>query len=411
MESTAQPTGSPNAAEEPSGPTLLTSLGTGNYVNVTYQYGQRQSTTSLVPVALAEWFQPTKMIVLLTQQAMNSNNWQLLREKVPYCQPAPIPEGRSEEEYWEIFDIITSELSGSEEVILDITHGFRSLPVIVLLAAVFLHESQRVKLRHIFYGAFEARDVDKGGPAPIFDLSPLLDLVQWAVATNRFRETGDARKLGDLLQDIQQRRRKSGAGSAGKGLPSQLKNPGRALSSLSQAIDLVRPKEICNYGQRLVEALDRAKPEIRVFARPFELVREQVQVEFGGLKRGDLASQRDLIKWYLEHGRLLQALIFAREWVISWTAEAINCGDLKHRGGIEDALNQLSHGHDPTNGNDILKSVKDLEASEQLRNIWNRLSDLRNDLAHCGFRSNPRHVNRLAAEADEIYDLLGALEC
>ncbi|BCW98128.1 MAG: hypothetical protein KatS3mg024_0955 [Armatimonadota bacterium] len=418
MESAVQPTVSPNATEEPSDLTLLTTLGTGKYVDVTYQYGQQQFTTSLVPVALAEWFKPTKTIVLLTEQAKNSDYWQLLSKKVQNCQEAKIPEGRSEEEYWKIFDIVTSALSGSKEVILDITHGFRSLPVIVLLAAVFLQESQGVKMRHIFYGAYEARDKDKGEPAPIFDLSPMLDLVQWAVATNRFLETGDARKLGHLLEEIQRRFYTSVEVSAGKEPPKQLQSAGQALSKLSQAIDLVRPADIREYSQKLMEELVTAKTEIQLFARPFELVREHVQAEFGGLKQGDLASQRDLIKWYLDHGRILQAMIFAREWVISWTAEAINRGDLKDRESIEHALNQVIHrseGRDPTKAKDIdpdiVKSVNDLEAREQLKDIWSELGGLRNDLAHCGFRKDRRKVNRLPDQAKEIYCLLRELEC
>ena len=40
----------------------------------------------------------------------------------------PIPEGRSEEELWQIFDICVAQVAEGDQIILDVTHGFRSLP-------------------------------------------------------------------------------------------------------------------------------------------------------------------------------------------------------------------------------------------------------------------------------------------
>jgi CRISPR-associated DxTHG motif protein len=42
-----------------------------------------------------------------------------------------IPEGRSEQELWEIFDRVASAVDEGDTILLDITHAFRSIPMIV----------------------------------------------------------------------------------------------------------------------------------------------------------------------------------------------------------------------------------------------------------------------------------------
>ncbi|MGQ9462826.1 MAG: CRISPR-associated DxTHG motif protein, partial [Candidatus Fervidibacter sp.] len=63
-------------------------------------------------------------------------------------------------------------------------HAFRSLPLIVFTVAVYLRRTKNVTIRHIVYGAYEAREPFRDPPQPedqaqIFDLTPLLDLLDW----------------------------------------------------------------------------------------------------------------------------------------------------------------------------------------------------------------------------------------
>jgi hypothetical protein len=51
---------------------------------------------------------------------------------------------------------------------------------LALLAAAFLRSAKGIRLRALLYGAYDARENDV---APVFDLTPFLDLLEWMFAT------------------------------------------------------------------------------------------------------------------------------------------------------------------------------------------------------------------------------------
>lgn len=87
----------------------------------------------------------------------------------------------------------------NSEIIFDITHAFRSIPVIVLLASAFLEKARNVKIKGVYYGQYDP----KNNRASIFDLTPAIKLLDWLTATDTFINTGSSQKLGQLLADIQ----------------------------------------------------------------------------------------------------------------------------------------------------------------------------------------------------------------
>jgi CRISPR-associated DxTHG motif protein len=110
-----------------------------------------------------------------------------------------IPDGKSEEELWEIFEAISKAVQEGDEIVFDITHGFRSLPMIALLTIAYLKQVKGVKVQHVVYGVYE-RD---NPMAPILDLTPFADLLDWLAAAKMFTATGDSSELGRLIQDVQ----------------------------------------------------------------------------------------------------------------------------------------------------------------------------------------------------------------
>lgn len=114
---------------------LITALGIRPYDKVKYRWNGHECGTSFVQQAFVEWFNPETTCVLLTSQARNEH-WSTLRELLhekTHVVEVDIPEGKSEEELWEIFKKISDAVDEGEEVIFDITHGFRSLPMVALL--------------------------------------------------------------------------------------------------------------------------------------------------------------------------------------------------------------------------------------------------------------------------------------
>ncbi|MCS7158706.1 MAG: TIGR02221 family CRISPR-associated protein, partial [Blastocatellia bacterium] len=154
----------------------LTFVGLGKYETAQYGYAGRIVESNLFPVALYEFFQPDQMIVFVTEQS-RARYWDELCQKLAgkiEPEPVEIPWGSDPDELWTIFDRVVERVSEREEVLFDITHGFRSLPFVVFLAIAYLRAVKNVSVRGVVYGAFEAKDSE--GRAPVFDLSPFLSL-------------------------------------------------------------------------------------------------------------------------------------------------------------------------------------------------------------------------------------------
>jgi len=395
---------------------IITFLGTGNYTEVTYKSNDvihGNIKTNLFPYALATWYQPSKVFVLLTEQAASHNNWKDLQSHLDQLScthiPVSIPDGKSERELWGIFDKITESVTSDDEIIFDITHGFRSLPVISLLAAAYLREAKRINLKHIFYGAYEAKD--DNNIAPVFDLTPFLDLLRWASATNVFLHSGDASQLGQMLSDIQVSAKRENQAVPP---PSKLRTCGEAFQNLSEALNLTRPDQIQKHSSKLLNCLDTASEEFETFARPFQIIRDGIKIEFRQFASSPLQSQQNLIKWYLEHNRILQAVTLAREWLITWIIKQIGRSDSSdERRDMTDTLNYLASRKGDTKKHgfrfkeDIRISLKD---KADWINLWSDISSLRNDLAHCGINENPRKLTKILTSAKDMIDKLLGLD-
>lgn len=112
------------------------------------------------------------------------------------CDLRLIPFGRDRSEQVELLQILARDIGPGDEVWLDVTHGFRHLPMISLLAAQYLRHTSAVRIRGLFYGAWEMREA---GATPVLDLSGLLDIADWISALAAFEASGDYGRLGPLL--------------------------------------------------------------------------------------------------------------------------------------------------------------------------------------------------------------------
>ena len=111
---------------------LLTFLGNPKeYHQTTYWWDGQEKQTRFAPVASCVFHHADRMIVFLTGEA--ERNWYqpLLEELPPDVAAEPvrdIPLGKKDTELWEIFNRICTAVPPEEEVVFDITHGFRSSP-------------------------------------------------------------------------------------------------------------------------------------------------------------------------------------------------------------------------------------------------------------------------------------------
>ncbi|MBM3189163.1 MAG: TIGR02221 family CRISPR-associated protein, partial [Chloroflexi bacterium] len=354
-----------------------------------------------------------RMLVLTTPQAREAS-WFVLEELGdPRIAEAPIPLAQDEAQLWSLFDCLTGLVGPGDTVIYDITHGLRFIPFVVFLAAAYLRKARGVGLEAIYYGAFEM-----GHPAPVLDLSPFVQLLDWLTATGQFLRTGDARELAGLLH---QEGLRSRSGS--------LKTLGDRLGDLSLAMMLCRPLEVMGSAEGLDRALDKARADLAACSRPFELLAERIRSEYASRALPEptshartaesLRRQLALVAWYLENNQVIQAITLAREWLITAVGWRQGRGFLlarEARKEIEDGLNGLDRltwregGLTEDELNDVGRQLLAWPEAGPLQALVNPLFSVRNDLDHAGMNPNPMKASTLARRArEEVWPALEAL--
>lgn len=392
-------------------------LGTGDYQEVLYTTGEIEHCTRFFPVALCKLFHPSKLIVLLTEAAKQKHGGGLSTELRALGQEfalVQIPEGAKETEIWDLFDSIAENFGEGERIILDVTHGYRSLPVLVTIAAVYLGVAKGARIEKMVYGAYEARDKTTNR-APVFDLTPFLDLLAWTTATDQFLQTGNALRLVKLLEQAQNLPYQSKA-PVGE-LPTRLKTTATALRNVTEAIRTVRPEEAMQETVRLLKALADAAAEARRWAKPFGLLIERTRQEYERFAlpdpkadiRANLRVQLDLLRWYIDKGQTVEAVILAREWLVSFTACLLDRDPIEDRQAVEDLLTTAAQSTYQEPQAAMPAEVAALPNGRRLAQVWDKVSDLRNDVAHVGARSQPRRSRGIITQVQEVFSWLSAL--
>ena len=111
-----------------------------------------------------------------------------------------IPDGKNEEEMWKIFNAVYDALKPNDELYFDLTHSYRYLPMLVLVLSNYAKFLKDVKVKHISYGNYEARNTETN-EAPLMDILPLTMLQDWTFAAADLIQNGNIKKLKELKED------------------------------------------------------------------------------------------------------------------------------------------------------------------------------------------------------------------
>lgn len=114
-----------------------------------------------------------------------------------------IPYGLDREEQMEIFSRIGKAFENfkeGDEIILDVTHSFRSLPLFTTSIINYFQSlsDKGIKFSKVYYGMLDAMN-EFNDVAPIIDISTAVELQDWTTAAYSFKEYGKGAMLADLL--------------------------------------------------------------------------------------------------------------------------------------------------------------------------------------------------------------------
>jgi CRISPR-associated Csx2 family protein len=113
-----------------------------------------------------------------------------------------IPLCENQEQFERLLAQMAEEVSPGDGVTLDVTHGLRHLPMLSLLAALYLRKVRQVTVRDIVYGAYEMRRPagdGQGEETPVLSLGGVLNIATWLEAISRFEASGDYGQFAELI--------------------------------------------------------------------------------------------------------------------------------------------------------------------------------------------------------------------
>lgn len=233
---------------------FISVLGTGNYAETVYYYknvqGEEIKTKTLfvqeasLKATFNEIAKEDRITIFLTQKAKkanwenrkytekdlerlqkNSNNTikvgdirvglkEVLEKSFPQIEveTVEILEGKNEEELWSISDCIYESIKDNEEIIFDVTHGFRSIPIQAITVLNYAKALKNILVNRILYGAYEVGSKRSDGNyyAPIFDITMCNEILNWSVAADAFARYGNSAHIYDLFKEERNRKRRMG---------------------------------------------------------------------------------------------------------------------------------------------------------------------------------------------------------
>lgn len=356
--------------------TILTILGAGRYEETNYQWEAWEHRTAYFSAAVASWFPDASVKVVATNKAWETHGAELSK-LVPRAQRIAIPDGADESELWAIFNVLVDAIHEKEAVVFDITHGFRSQPVLALLVAAFLRVAKGITLEAVIYGAYE-KDREN---SPVFDLTPFVAMLDWATATERFLETGDARKLATLMKARH---------------ISPLNPVSARLGELSEALVLNRTELVAKTATALSQKIEEAKKENwDASYTPLKLLLKRIEIGFALL--GDpepLKAQWNQIEWLAKHHHYSAAAALAREWLVSVRVWKFGGSVLPVVKAERDEAEAFLNGQ----RDDALVP----EGWKEAILLWRNLVDLRNDLSHCGMNLSPKKPKTITDQVEAL---------
>ena len=278
--------------------------------------------------------------------------------------------GLNRDEIFENFDIIIKleeEFNDEDEyeVILDITHSFRSTAFWMFLVMTYLTDvsNKKIKIIEVTYGMFEAKK-GKSDPSPIILLSSFLEILNWIKGASELKQYGNSYYILNELKD------------SNDNIPKDIK---QELSNFSNAMNM-------NYIGSLMESIDRLKnlkEQINGISGPAKHIVPEVLMNFiedfdlkesDDIKRAYLL-QATLAKWHCEQRRYAMAAININEALANYTANSLK---LKDKGNSKfdpnsEAKNWLRDLYNFTNVNDKYKKYAE---------VYHHTRRIRNEIAH-----------------------------
>ena len=282
--------------------------------------------------------------------------------------------GLNREEIFENFDSIIKleeEFNDEDEyeVILDITHSFRSTAFWMFLVMTYLTDvsNKKIKIIEVTYGMYEAKK-GKKDPSPIILLNSFLEILNWIKGASELKQYGNSYYILNELKD------------SNDDIPEDIK---KELRNFSNAMNM-------NYVGSLLESLKNLanlekKKEIDNIKGPAKHIIPSILKNFindfnineSNDERKKYLLQATLAKWHCEQKRYAMAAININEALANFISNSL---EFNKTGANTNALDPNSKAKNWLRDLCNLPNVND--KYKKYAEVYHHTRRIRNEIAH-----------------------------
>jgi len=412
---------------------FISILGTGYYNRTKYYWKEKDNLfetrfiqEATMKLLTKNWDKKDKAYFFLTEKS-KTTNWEHPAQKEDYrvkngerdaykglevrikelglnygFKTVDISDGNNEQEIWQIFEEVFYILEENDEVYFDITHAFRSIPMLVMVLINYAKFLKNIKVKSITYGNWEGRDKDNN-LAPIIDLTAFSELQDWTSASMAFNKFGRTSEIIKLLKET---------------------NNDVEMYDFTKDIISNRGIEILS-SIKIIE-LKKLLSKHDFNNAPFEKIKSSIIQKLSRFKQNNVNNGFKAVEFCIENGLIQQGITLLQEFIVTRVMHDIGLirqDEIKSRNyrniittclqftevanieperflTVNDKKSEQRKNKKVIKYNNWINAVFKISYKENLTNdIFSDLADkIRNDINHAGFRTEP-----LAAEDFESF--------
>ena len=321
----------------------------------------------------------------------------------------------SEKGIWEIFQQIYDILDENDEIVFDITHSFRFMPMLGITLLQMAKFLKYIKVKKVFYGAYEPIKFKNGiTEFPLVDLTSFSMLQDWILAGYTLVNTGRAEEIEKLAKnDLTPILKES------KGKNEEALNFRKIADKIQQMTLNFRT----NRGNETIAAremknINESVKKIRESSllKPFKLVIENIHSDTQKFAYKSEENIIHSIQWCIDKDLVQQGMTMLQEGISTLVLEEIGeqnqYNNINIRSYVSHILQNISNpsgkfkkdlSEDPKS-KELEKKILNIKEINKLSQIYLEIANLRNDINHAGFRNNPLKAQKFSKKLNENFE-------
>lgn len=441
------------------GKVFMTVVGTGRYQDCSYELNgevgrDRFIQKALMNLLLNQGINFDKIICFMTEESRQLNWESYVRYDregkvseegeglLPFFErilpdavivPQMIPFATTEEQILETFQIMYDVLEQEDEVTLDVTHGFRSMPMLFMPVLNYAKELKHVKTDAIYYGAFESKEENK----PVINLNMYNNILAWSNAAHGFAEYGSSDEIFEMTDEMN---RQAHRNKKDDHTYQQVKNVAGALKVFTNVIQASRgsggvpakKSGFVNYKNSIMCAFQRVKEENSKLDRktvfpPLNKLLDHAIQSIRGFENQDIVGTGiETVRWCIEKNMVQQGYTALEETIITYCCIALGYDgrylekEIRDK-GVSRAITTFTVKKGMLTGEQVEKCRQEILESEKKETgvevfekavkkipleivvLALRIKEGRNDINHFGMRPQPLPADKLQKNLEKDF--------